>query len=179
MICGPEVCASRMWVCHVARRKARKVVERVVEMRERWVCSVGSKAMVGGVVNAVMGGEVGRKREGGEVWKFLVCVGFCCSGRIHHGDSGGTLTWQRGQTQDTYYRSAWCDSVILSYIFIIMKDCRRKPHDYWQFARLVPTLSLIHGRDTDATCRKVVVNHNLSYLKEKFNKAGAATTYTV
>jgi hypothetical protein len=76
MICGPEVYASRMWVCHVARRKARKVVERVVEMRERWECSVRSKAMVGGVVNAVMGGEVGRKREGGEVWKFLVCVSF-------------------------------------------------------------------------------------------------------
>jgi hypothetical protein len=54
------------------------VVERVVEMRERWVCSVGRRDIVGGVVNAVMGGEVGKKREGGEVWKFLVCVGFCC-----------------------------------------------------------------------------------------------------
>jgi hypothetical protein len=80
MICGPEVCASRMWVCHVARRNWRKMVERVVEMRERWVCSVGRRDIVGGVVDAVMGGEVGRKREGGEVWRILVCVVllFCC-----------------------------------------------------------------------------------------------------
>jgi hypothetical protein len=61
MICGPEVCASRMWVCHVARRNWRKVVERVVEMRERWECSVRSKAMVG---REGWGYESGNWKEG-------------------------------------------------------------------------------------------------------------------
>jgi hypothetical protein len=69
-----------MWVCHVARRKARKVVERVVEMRERWVCSVRSKAMVGREGWGYESGKLEGRERVVRCGKFWFVLGFVVEG---------------------------------------------------------------------------------------------------